>query len=70
MSIPKFLPVAVILVLIGVLALLSLPPPAMVPASGSPDRSFNSPHGYVMSTHAEGEKDRGVEIAVERDGSL
>ncbi len=70
MSIPKFLPVAVILVLIGVLAFFSLPPPAMAPAPGSPDRSFNAPHGYVMSTHAEGEKDRGVEIAVERDGSL
>ena len=60
----------VILLLICALALLAFQSPAPTLHPGSLDCTFNSPQGYVMSTHAENEKDRGVEVAIQDDGHI
>ena len=60
----------VILLLIGALVVLAFLSPAPAPYPGSLDCTFNSPHGYVMSTNAEDMKDRGVEVMVRDDGKI
>jgi|WetSurMetagenome_2_1015567.scaffolds.fasta_scaffold90455_2 uncharacterized delta-60 repeat protein len=37
---------------------------------GSLDTSFNPPQGWVMSTFAENNKDRGIEVAIQKDGKI
>jgi len=70
MRMSKVLLGLIIVLFIAYMLVVYLPWMTPVIKTGSPDISFNSPYGFVLFNNAANSKDRGVEVAIQKDGKI